>query len=142
MKLSLLPLLASVFVSVAAQADIVVIAHASSPLNILTREEIGRIYMKRMKNLPRAKQLELFPVSQSSVAAMQDAFYLHVTDKDQNQLRAYWARLLFTGKDKPPKDGKDDEGVKRLVAESPGTIGFIQSSALSKEFKVLYRIAP
>lgn len=142
MKTSLLPLLASMFISVAAQADIVVIAHASSPLKSLTREEIGRIYMKRMKHLPRAKQLELFPVSQSSVAGMQDAFYLHVTDKDQNQLRAYWARLLFTGKDKPPKDGKDDEGVKRLVAESPGTIGFIQSSALSQEFKVLYRMTP
>lgn len=142
MKMSFLPLLASVFISVAVQADIVVIAHASSPLKSLTREEIGRIYMKRMKHLPRAKQLELFPVSQSSVAGMQDAFYLHVTDKDQNQLRAYWARLLFTGKDKPPKDGKDDEGVKRLVAESPGTIGFIQSSALSQEFKVLYRMTP
>lgn len=142
MKYSLLPVVATLFLSAAVHADIVVIAHTSSPLNTLTREEIGRIYLKRMKHLPRAKQLELFPVSQSSLSKLQDAFYLHVTDKDQNQLRAYWARLLFTGKDKPPKDGKDDEGVKRLVAASPGTIGFIQSSALSNEFKVLYRIAP
>lgn len=142
MKLSLLPLSIALFFSVAAQAEIVVIAHKLSPLNTLTREEIGRIYLKRMKHLPRAKQLELFPVSQSSLPHLENAFYLHVTDKDKNQLRAYWARLLFTGKDKPPKDGKDDEGVKRLVAESPGTIGFIQATALSKEFKVLYRVTP
>lgn len=139
MKISLLPFLTACLFSVTAHAEIVVIANVKSPLISLTREELGRIYLKRMKHVPRANNLEVFPVRQSTTPGLEDAFYLHVTDKDKNQLRAYWARLLFTGKDKPPKDGRDDEGVKRLVAENEGTIGFIQASALSKQFKVIYR---
>lgn len=140
MKLSLLPLLVAIFFSASTQAEFVVIASSMSPINSLTREELGRIYLKRLKILPRAGNLELTPVKQSATQGVEEAFYLHVTQKNTHQLRAYWARLMFTGKGKPPVDGKDDEGVKRLVTKNVGAVGFIHSTALSKEFKVIYRV--
>lgn len=139
MKLMCASLLVLLIPATFVRADILVIAGAQSPIRELTRDEVGRIFLKRMKQLPGRESLDLYPVGQSSDPAFTDSFYLHVTGKDRNQLRAYWARLMFTGKDKPPKDLKDDEGVKQWVTENPGGVGFIRGAALTPKFKVVYR---
>lgn len=142
MKLPLLFLflLAACFLTVSAQADIVVIANVNSPIDTLTREEVKRIYLKKLKNLAWVNHLDVFPIGQSSDYDMENAFYAQVAQKDRYQLRAYWARLLFTGKDKPPRDGWNDEGVMQLVSEHSGAIGFIRESALRQQFKVIFRL--
>jgi ABC-type phosphate transport system substrate-binding protein len=59
-----------------------------------------------------------------------DEFYARVASKSPALLKAYWSKLLFTGRGQPPREVDGNVAVKKLVAETPGLIGYIDRSAL------------
>lgn len=59
--------------------------------------------------------------------------------KNASQLKAYWSRLIFTGKGTPPKESGNDADVVALVAQNPNMVGYIDESALNDSVKVLFK---
>jgi hypothetical protein len=45
-------------------------------------------------------------------------------------LKAYWSKMVFTGRGQPPCEAPDSAAVRRKVAENPELIGYIERSAL------------
>ena len=121
-----------------AKAELVVIVQADSPMQTLSKDEVERIFLKKLKVFPNGD--EAVPIGQLSRAEIDEQFYTKLSGKSKVELKAYWARLMFTGKDRPPKDGKDNDGVKTIVASDSRAIGFIEEASLDTRVKVVYRL--
>lgn len=57
-------------------------------------------------------------------------FYDLLVNLPLPQIRAYWARLYFSGKAQPPRQTDSTEETIRVVAANKGAIGFIEQSKL------------
>ena len=51
-------------------------------------------------------------------------------EKNDSQLRAYWSRVVFTGIGKPPSEHGGDVEIRKLVADNPNVIGYIDKNKL------------
>lgn len=98
---------------------------------------MSRIFLGKTSDFPSGDQA--IPVDQDEGSATRDAFNNSVLGKNSSQLKAYWSRLIFTGKGTPPKEVGDDAAVKSLVAANPNMIGYIDSSAVDDSVKVVHK---
>lgn len=118
-----------------ASAEVVVIVNASSSVNSATAEDIQQLFLGKRSNIGG---VELTPIDQSEGNEARESFYAKVVNRTPTQLNAYWSRLIFTGKGKPPKQYFDDAEVVETVLEEEDAVGYIDSSAVTEGIKVIY----
>ncbi|WP_419813255.1 phosphate ABC transporter substrate-binding protein [Bacterioplanoides sp.] len=129
--------LASVFAAAIVQAEVAVIVSANNANASLDQDTISRIFLGKTKNFPDGSQA--VPVDQDAGSASRESFNGTVLGKSSSQLKAYWSRLIFTGKGTPPKESGDDAAVKNLVAQNPNLVGYVDSSVVDGSVKVVYK---
>ncbi len=117
-----------------AQAEVAVIANPSSPITSASNNEIKRLFLGKAKNVAGNSAT---PVDQSGNSPAKEQFYQVVVGKNSSQLRAYWAKLVFTGKGKPPKGLGTDADVVAAVAADASLIGYVDASAVGGNVKVI-----
>jgi ABC-type phosphate transport system substrate-binding protein len=117
-------------------ADVVVIAGNTSGITTLTKEQVIDLYLGRTTSLPGGGGASLLDQPESS--PLRDAFYSKVTGKSAAQAKSTWAKLSFTGKGTPPKEGGSNDDIKRLVSSNKNTLGYIDKSAVDGSVKVVY----
>ncbi|WP_317932647.1 phosphate ABC transporter substrate-binding protein [Halioxenophilus sp. WMMB6] len=125
----------SLIATTAVFAGTAVIVHPSNT-NALTEDDISRVFLGKKKSFPDGS--EAIPVDQNEGSATRSAFVSTVLKKNDQQIKAYWAQLLFTGKGTPPKSVGGASDVKKLVAENPALIGYIDSGEVDGSVKVVY----
>lgn len=127
---------ASMAISSVASTGVAVIVHPSNG-NALSEANISRIFLGKKKSYPDGS--EAIPVDQKEGAAARSGFVSTILKKNDQQIKAYWAQLLFTGKGTPPKEVGGDADVKKLVSENPALIGYIDSGAVDDSVKVVHQ---
>jgi len=115
-------------------ADIAVIVHPSNA-NALDNAMVSRIFTGKAKSF--ADGNKVIPVNQSSGSAVAEEFNKKALNKSSSQLKAYWSKLVFTGKGTPPKEVGSDAEVISLVAANPNIIGYVSKSAVDGSVKVV-----
>ena len=70
------------------------------------------------------------PLDQRIGSPLRDEFYARVASKTPVLVKAYWSKMVFTGRGQPPAELQDSAAVRRKVAENPDLIGYIDRSAL------------
>lgn len=109
-------------------------------------QSVAVIVNPKNANSPSAEQIsgvflgksnDLTGVDLPDGNAVRDAFYQKVTGKDGAQLKAYWAKLVFTGKAQPLKEVASDAEVKKFVASNPAAIGYIDKGSVDGSVKVV-----
>ncbi len=111
----------------AAHADIVVVGGPNAdPLNKdqLTNLYLGRTFDRKLIDMPEGN-------------ALRNQFYKQVTDREASQIKAVWARVVFTGKGQAPLMLPDAEAIKKAVATDPKAIGYIDKTQADASVKVL-----
>lgn len=91
----------------------------------------------QISNIFLGKSSDLAGVDLPDGNAVREAFYQKVTGKDGAQVKAYWAKLVFTGKAQPLKELASDAEVKKFVAGNPNAIGYIDKAAVDGSVKVV-----
>lgn len=127
--LRLLGLLSLLGIALPTTADVVVVAGAGSSAANLSKEQIADIFL--------GKSTALTPLDQPESSPLRDEFYTKVTGKSAAQAKSYWAKLAFTGKGTPPKEGANSAEIKKALAGSPNLIGYIEKSAVDGSVKTL-----
>lgn len=117
-------------------AETVVIVAAANPTTTLTADQVSDLFLGRANNFPGGGSAT--PVDQTDGSAVREDFYTKVANKSAAQIKAYWAKLVFTGKGQPPKEAGDNSGVKSAVAGNPSAIGYIDKSAVDASVKVVF----
>jgi hypothetical protein len=107
-------------------ADIAVIV---SPASTMAKEQISEVFLGRNTSNT--------PVDLPEASPVRTAFYSKATGKEPAQVKAIWARLVFSGKAPPPRELPDAAAVKKAVAADPKAVGYIEKSAADASVKVL-----
>lgn len=115
-----------------ASAETVVIANPGVGISSLSQSQLSRLFFGQTDLLPNGGKAVPLNVG----GATEDEFSTKLLKKSPEQVEKYWARMIFTGKAKPPREVKPDE-VKGIVAKTPGAISYLDSSQVDGSVKVL-----
>ena len=113
---------------------IAVIVHPSNASS-LDKAEISRIFLGKMKSFPSGGTA--IPVNIEEGAASRAEFEKAVLNKTASQIKAYWSKLVFTGKGTPPKELPSDAEIIALIKSNPNLIGYVSDSAVTGDVKVV-----
>jgi ABC-type phosphate transport system substrate-binding protein len=119
----------------AAQAEVVVVVSAKNSLNSLTFNQLADIFLGKTEKLPNGARVA--PVEQGENSGEKEEFYRRYLNRSQAQIRAYWAKQIFTGKGEPPREFKSIEQLKRHLAANPNSIAYLEREKLDASLKVV-----
>lgn len=129
-KLMLVPVFA---LSFSALANVAVIVHPSNAA-VLTQDDINKIFTGRAKSFTDGKAAE--PVNLAEAVAVRADFDQKALGRSSSQMKAYWSKLVFTGKGTPPKELASEQEVIDAVAKNPAAIGYVSAGAANGSVKV------
>ncbi|MGI9213220.1 MAG: phosphate ABC transporter substrate-binding protein [Methylococcaceae bacterium] len=118
------------------RAEIVVIVNARSPVAQLDKSQVSDIFLGKAATFPDGSQV--VPLDQDNTSGLHDEFHDKVTGKTGAQLRAYWSRLVFTGKATPPREIPGSREIRTLIATNPNMIGYVDKGAVDTSVKVVF----
>jgi ABC-type phosphate transport system substrate-binding protein len=127
-------IVAPLFATVA-NAEVVVIVSAKSPIKSLTPEQTTKIFLGKVVTFPNG--LAALPIDQPEGSEIRDEFYSKVTRKNSSQLTAYWAKIIFTGDGRPPMLLTDSLAVRKAIAKNANAIGYIDKSAVNRSVRIV-----
>lgn len=116
-------------------ADVVVVVGAKSTVGTLTGEQVAQIFLGKTSSFPGGALA--VPIDQADGTAVRTDFYTKVANKTAAQLNAYRSNLIFSGKGQAPKEVPGSADVKKLVADNPNMIGYIEKGAVDSSVKVV-----
>lgn len=115
-------------------ASITVIVHPSNN-NDLNKSAISRLFLGKTKKFPDGTIA--IPLNQDESKNITEEFNSKALKKSSSQLKAYWSKLVFTGKGTPPKNAEDNKAVLDIVAQNPNVIGYISSDIVNDKVKAV-----
>lgn len=135
---SLLLFSIAVFATFTAEADVVVIANPSIKISGLDATTVKRLFLGKDSNLADGTAVEL--ADQTEGDTTREKFYADVIGKNPIQLKAYWAKRVFSGKGMPPVVIGDDRDVVQWVSKTNNAIGYVDSGAVNDTVKTLFNV--
>jgi len=131
-------LLSLLFLSLPAGADLVVVVSADNPSPVLTKEEVVRIFLGRYRQFPTGQGAE--PYDQGPDSPERNLFYERLVGKTAAQINAYWARLIFTGRTRPPQSFTAVDPLVESLGQNPNAIGYIDRSRVNRRLRIVYEV--
>lgn len=123
--------------SVASYAEVVVIAHPSNN-NSFSKEEIESLFMVKKSSFADGAKASAFYLSADDPVRHQ--FDEKVLGKSSSQLKAYWSKLVFTGKGTPPPELANSADAVAKVAGDASAIAYVDKSAVTGGVKVVFTL--
>lgn len=116
------------------RAELVVVTASDSPIQRLSRAQLTEVFSGRTRIV---NGVAIVPIEYAQ--AERERFYQQLLGRTSSQMRATWARLMFTGEGQPPREyDSASEALARLQA-SPELITYIDSSQLEPGLRVIFR---
>jgi hypothetical protein len=122
-------------ISMRVAAEVVVIVSPRSAVTALSANQVSDIFLGKSGSFPDGSVA--LPVDMPERAVARRDFYEKLTGKSMQWLKAYWSKLIFTGRGEPPRELPDSAAVKRLVADNPHYVGYIDKNAVDGSVKVV-----
>jgi ABC-type phosphate transport system substrate-binding protein len=123
------------FVSTQVDADVVAVVGADSPISSLTRVEVMDIFLGRRTRFPDGSAA--LPIDQSEGSAARDEFYTTYAAMSAAQIKAFWSKIIFTGRGQPPKAVANGEEAKKLVAANLTAITYIDRTKVDSSVRIV-----
>ncbi len=120
-----------------AHAETLVVTSQNSPYANIDLRLAKKLWMGKKKRINGTKVSILDQVDGNSA---QTEFYQSVMGKNSNEMKAYWAKLVFTGSAFPPRKLDGDTKIKEWLATHPDTIGYIKADSLDDSVRVLLEV--
>lgn len=120
--------------TVPAFAEIAVIINGSNSAAV-NQSDIKRIFLGKKKSYSNGSPV--LPVNLSPSNPLRQQFDKSALGKSASQIKAYWSKLVFSGKGAPPKEFATDAEILKLVKENPAVIGYIDASKADASVKVV-----
>ena len=119
-------------------AGLVVIVHPDNPTDDLTPSQIKQLFLGKVKTFPNGQRA--LPVELKRGHLERLDFVDRLLNRSETQLKAYWSRLIFTGKGKPPKIALSPNEMIHLVSQNPLYIGYVEDVFIDESVKVVYTL--
>lgn len=119
-----------------AVADVVAVVSSNSSVTTLSRNQVADIFLGRASRFANGEPA--VPLDQAEGTAVRDEFYTKVAGKAAPQVKAHWAKIIFTGRGRPPEEAPNSAQVKKLIVKNPNAIGYIERSMVDASVKVVF----
>ena len=124
--------------AIPARAELVVIVAAKNPTTSLTKEQAAQLFLGKSATFPGGGTAT--PLDLAEGAATRDEFYAKVTEKNAGQLKAYWAKQMFSGKASPPREIASAAEMKKAVAADATAVGYIDKASLDATVRAVLTV--
>lgn len=114
-------------------ANVVVIGPVSLPIHQLTQTEIQHLFMGKTETI---NDIQLIPKNRENRVLYKE-FCETILGKSTHQIRSYWARMIFTGQQKPPAQ-IDREKLESELHSTPPIITYALSQEVPQGWKILF----
>ena len=121
--------------SVAAMADVVAVVSARSTVTTLNKGQVADLFLGRASRFPNGVQA--VPIDQVDGSVVHDEFYAKFAGKTAAQLKAYWSKIIFTGRGQPPPAVSDSIEMKRRLIANPAAIGYMERDLVDSSVRVV-----
>lgn len=114
--------------ALAQAGELVVVVSARSPVEALRADQVAAIFLGQSARFPSGALATA--IDQPIGSNERNQFYQRVAGKTPALLKAYWSKMVFTGRGQPPRELAGSVAVRKAVAENPALIGYIEREAL------------
>ena len=104
-----------------------VIVNAGNPVAALSREEVSRLFLKKVTTWSNARPVVV--VDQKSSTTVRETFTQTVHGRQLGFVTSYWQQMIFSGRATPPAEKASDSEVSAFVASNPSAIGYVAADA-------------
>jgi ABC-type phosphate transport system substrate-binding protein len=113
-----------------------VVVNAANPTASLSADEVSKMFFKKT---PRWKNGDkVLPVDLSDQSPVRDSFSEQVHNRPTAAVKAYWQKMIFSGRDVPPFEKASADEVLAYVRANPGAIAYVAAGTnLGSGVKVL-----
>lgn len=102
-----------------------VVVHASNPEDTITRSELAKMFVRKVRRWDDGSTV--FPVDQAPDRAVRRSFSEEIHGKKLTAIKAYWQRMIFSGRAAPPPELNSDRAVLEYVRNNRGAIGYVSA---------------
>lgn len=105
----------------------VVVVHADNAMAGIERDDLSRMFLKRLVKWPngvRAEPIDLAPRQPARLA-----FSGKVHKKTVGAIVAYWQQQIFSGREVPPAEKATEADVIAFIRKNPGAVGYVSPGA-------------
>jgi ABC-type phosphate transport system substrate-binding protein len=121
-----------------ARADLVLVANPKSGIDRLSRDEVVNIYLGRYRRLAGGQTAE--PIDLLGEPDSKTQFYRKLVDKNLAEINAYWARLVFSGKTRPPQQVASTEEALQHVAARSGALAYVERTKADRRVAIVFEL--
>jgi hypothetical protein len=112
------------------------VVSAKSAITTLTKTQLADIFLGRVSRFPNGTQA--IPIDQVEEAPARQEFYAKLAGLSAPQLKAYWSRIIFTGRGQPPPEVRNSAEMKKRVAANLAAIGYIEKSLVDDTVRIVH----
>ena len=119
----------------AASADVVAVVSSKSPITSLSKSQVIDIFLGKRSRFPDGTSA--VPIDQAEGSEARDEFYSRFAAMSAAQLKAFWAKIIFTGRGQPPMAVPTSIEAKKLLLANPNAISYIDQSLVDSSLRVV-----
>ncbi|HEV8579025.1 MAG TPA: substrate-binding domain-containing protein [Thermoanaerobaculia bacterium] len=105
----------------------VVIVNAANPVSSITVQDLSKAFMKKATRWPDG--VEILPVDLKEQSAVRESFSRLIHEKSTSAVRAYWQKMIFSGREVPPPEKATSAEVLAFVRSNRGAVGYLAAEA-------------
>ena len=121
--------------ALAAAQDVVAVVSARSPVTSLSAAQVADIFLGKSTRFPDGTRA--VPIDQPEDSPVRQKFYAEFTGKSPAQVKAHWSKIIFTGRGQPPKQVPNAVEARKVIAENPNAIGYLDEKLVDSSVRVL-----
>jgi hypothetical protein len=125
------------FTGSATGADLVLVVNKSNPISILSRSQVIDLYMGKYVAFPDGTKA--VPVDIEDDVEIRTKFYDSLVGMPLARVNAYWSKVKFSGRARPPTQQKNEKASLNFVIQTEDSIAYIHESSVTADVKVVYR---
>jgi ABC-type phosphate transport system substrate-binding protein len=122
--------------SVTAMADVVAVVSSKSPMTTLSKSQVADIFLGKTRRFPDGAPAK--PLDQAEGSTVRNEFYVKIVGQSAAQMKAYWSKIIFTGRGQPAPTVSNGVEMKKWIVENPTAIGYIDRSLVDDTVKVVF----
>jgi len=137
-KFRFLAALLFMFANNAVFADLAIIGHPDSDTGALDTQNVRKLFLGERKSFPSGNHA--VPFNHSVGSPDRKEFFALVLSMPESTHKRHWKRKIAVGAGNSPTELNSHAAVLKSIANTPGSIGYIDASKVDGTVKVLFTV--
>jgi hypothetical protein len=116
---------------------VVVVTNQDNNVQMLDKKGLINLFMGKYSAFPNGEQAT--PIDIELDEKLKAQFYQALVGLPLARINAYWSRLKFSGRVKPPVIEQTVDDVKQRLEDDESALAYIYESSVTDKMKVVYR---